>query len=488
MSSEKAARVRDLRSRLDHPVIDADGHLIEPAPLFHHYLQKIGGKDLVESYQHELREHPTGSRGNRESGDMRGAWWGVSNDAYDLATVMAPRLLHRRLEEIGIDFAILYPTLGLALPTIHDAGVRCGAVRALNTMNAEICAQYRDRLAPAAAIPMHTPQEAIAELEFAHSRGLKVAMIPPGVARPIPALERSSPAAFPYAAYFDSYGLDSFYDYDPVWQKFQELKIAVTSHGGVGLRYLPLGRRSPSNYMFNHIGGHAYQQGELCRSLVFGGVPARFPDLSFGFLECGAGWAVDLLHALEEHWEKRNLKGLANYDPRGLDRARLNQLLREYGGAEFAEPPARERLARAYDEGVARHDRDAERDEWARCGIEDEHDFARIFENFFFGCEADDLSVHRALDARGNPFRMRLQPIFSSDIGHWDVPDLKTVLLESHRLADTGLLSDADYRDFVFTYPARLHLKANPDFFKGTAVEAATHTLAAEQMAVPVKS
>ncbi len=288
---------------------------------------------------------------------MRGAWWGVGNNAYDLATVMAPRLLHQRLEEIGIDFAVMYPTLGLGLPTIHDPDVRRAAARTLNTMNSETCGPYRDHLAPAAAIPMHTPEEAIAELEFAHAHGFKVARIPPGVARPIPALERSNPGAFPMAAYFDCYGLDSFYDYDPVWRKFEEVGFAVTSHGGVGLRYLPLGRCSPTNYMFNHIGGHAYQQGELCRSLVFGGVPARFPNLAFGFLECGAGWAVDLLHSLEEHWEKRNLEGLKNYDPRLLDRARLNQLLIEYGGKEFVAAPAGERLGRAYDEGIARSTR-----------------------------------------------------------------------------------------------------------------------------------
>ena len=95
MSSEIAARVKALRAKLDHPVIDGDGHLVEPAPLFQNYLQKTGGKDLVDAYQRELREHPTGSRGNRETGDMRGAWWGVGNDAYDLATVMAPKLLHQ---------------------------------------------------------------------------------------------------------------------------------------------------------------------------------------------------------------------------------------------------------------------------------------------------------------------------------------------------------------------------------------------------------
>ncbi len=479
MDSEKIRKVRALRARLDHPVIDGDGHLIESAPLFNEYLRKVGGTEMVQRYHRELAEHPTGSRGNRDSGDMRGAWWGVGNNAYDLATVMAPRLLHQRLEEIGIDFAIMYPTLGLALPTIFDTDVRRAVCRALNTMNAEICGQFRDRIAPAAAIPMHTPEEAIAELEYSARLGLKAAMIPPGVARPIPALEKDAPAAFPYAAYFDNYGLDSVYDYDPVWRKFAELGFAITSHGGVGLRYLPLGRRSPSNYMLNHIGGHAYQQGELCRSLVFGGVPTRFPELAFGFLECGAGWAVDLLHSLEEHWEKRNLEGLKNYDPAMLDRKRLHQLLIEYGGADFVNAERAGGMSRAYDEGIARHDRLADRDEWAESGVRDEADFARIFDSFFFGCEADDPSVFRALDARANPKRTRLKPVFSSDIGHWDVPDIKTVLLESHKLVDKGLLTDEDYRDFVFTYPARLHLKANPKFFAGTVVEGATSRLAA---------
>jgi hypothetical protein len=66
--------------------------------------------------------------------------------------------------------------------------------------------------------------------------------------------------------------------------------------------------------------------------------------------------------------------------------------------------------------------------------------------------------------------RTRLQPIFSSDIGHWDVPDISIVLLESHKLVEKELLSEADYRDFVFTYPAQLHLKADPKFFAGTAI------------------
>ena len=324
---------------------------------------------------------------------------------------------------------------------------------------------------------MHTPDEAIAELEFAHAHGLKVAMIPPGVARPIPALEREHPARFPAAAYFDNYGLDSFHDYDPVWRKFEELKFAVTSHGGVGLRFLPLGRRSPSNYMFNHIGGHAYQQGELCRSLVFGGVPARFPNLAFGFLECGAGWAVDLLHSLEEHWEKRNVEGLKNYDPARLDRARLFALLKEYGGPEYIATIGRaarcaptmkaSRVTIAMPIATNGRDAGCARSTTSRAS-------SRI--SFSDARPTTPASIARSTRA---PIRFKTALPADLQLRHRPLGCSRhqAVLLESHHLADKGIISDADYRDFVFTYPARLHLKANPEFFTGTAIAGAVAKL-----------
>ena len=148
--------------------------------------------------------------------------------------------------------------------------------------------------------------------------GYKAIMVDSFVQRPIEHL--ADPEIRQYAYWIDTLGIDSAYDYDPVWGAFVELGVAVTSHGAVGLRNLECGRRSPSNYVFNHIGAHAFQQGELAKSLVLGGVPRRFPGLTFAFLEGGAGWACDLLHHLEEHYEKRSAKGLDNYDPARLDR------------------------------------------------------------------------------------------------------------------------------------------------------------------------
>ena len=327
LTRESIARVRALREKLDHPVVDADGHLIESLPVLLEYVKRVGGADAPASVLQALREATTGL-GDAGRGDARGAWWGVTNDARDLACVMSPKLLAERMEEIGLDFAVLYPTVGLVFPTIHEAEVRRLACRALNTMNAELAGPCAQWMTVAAAIPMHTPAEAVAELEHSvRVLGLKAASIPPGVGRPLAAHAE----AFPAAQFVDRFGIDSAHDYDPVWRAFVDLGVAVTSHGAVGLRNLECGRRSPSSYVFNHIGAHAFQQGELAKSLVLGGVPRRFPRLAFGFLEGGAGWACDLLYHLEEHYEKRSAEGLESYDPARLDREALRAELARAG-------------------------------------------------------------------------------------------------------------------------------------------------------------
>ena len=45
------------------------------------------------------------------------------------------------------------------------------------------------------------------------------------------------------------------------------------------------------------------------------------------------------------------------------------------------------------------------------------------------------------------------------------------VLPEAYELVEDELISQDDFRDFVSTNPIRFWGEANPDFFKGTAVE-----------------
>ena len=465
ISFEASREVRALRERLAHPVIDGDGHLLESLELYSEYLEKVGGQGLVKGFETLLREKIPFTLGDAARGEPRAAWWGTPSDALDVATVTVPALLARRLDEIGVDFSLLYPSLGLAIGGLPDDELRPAAARALNLMNAEICAEHAHRLAPVATIPMGNPAEAVEELTYTVKQlGYRAASIPPVIARPLAAF----PAAFPAACSLDRYGIDSAYDYDPVWRAFDELGVSVTSHGGVAVHHMPDGRSSPTSYVFNHIGGHAFQQMELAKSLVLGGVPLRFPRLRFGFLECGVGWAPDLLQALQEHWEKRSGKLYEAYDPAKLDRTRLSELLSGFGFPEQAP------MGGAGD----RESGPWVRDEFAESGIRAERQLREIFERqFFFGCESDDKSIYRGFHPRGNPFGIRMQAFFASDIGHWDVPKMSDILLQSRELVDRGLLEESDYRAFVFENPARLYLGTNPRFFDGTCIEGASRAL-----------
>ena len=96
----------------------------------------------------------------------RPPWWGSpARNTRDLATAMFPSLLHERLDDLGIDFSVVYPSIGLIFLHLDDERERRGACRALNRFNAEAFADLADRLCPVAAIPMVTPDEAVDELD-----------------------------------------------------------------------------------------------------------------------------------------------------------------------------------------------------------------------------------------------------------------------------------------------------------------------------------
>ena len=48
---------------------------------------------------------------------------------------------------------------------------------------------------------------------------------------------------------------------------------------------------------------------------------------------------------------------------------------------------------------------------------------------------------------------------------------------EAHELVEKDLITDDDFRSFMFKNVAELHVQMNPDFFKGTAVEGAVQKL-----------
>jgi predicted TIM-barrel fold metal-dependent hydrolase len=465
-----------IRTRLSHPVIDSDGHWVEPVPLLRDYLAKVGGAKAIEGFRARnelvagvLRLTPKERRERRLGQE---AWWALpTRNTRDRATAMIPQLLYERLNELGLDFTVLYPTLGLMLPLVAEDEMRRAACRAFNMYIAEAFREFSDRIAPAAVIPMHTPCEAIEELEYAvRTLGFKVVMLGSLIPRPIPALVR---AGVPVGAalWRDVLGLDSEYDYDPVWAKCVELGVAPTFHSngrGFGLR------RSPSNFTYNHIGHFAAAGEAVCKALFMGGVTRRFPTLKLAFLEGGAGWACALYADLIGHWKKRNRRALGEVNPAFLDRRLLYDLFTRYHGRAAADRLSEAKPAasgeKAMSEAWARDP--AALDDFAACQIEKPEQIRDLFaRNFYFGCEADDPINAWAFNSAVNPYGARLKVLFGSDIGHFDVPDMTEVLVEAHELVDDGIITAQDFRDFVFGYAVEFWAGMNPAFFKGTVVE-----------------
>lgn len=468
-----------LRNKLGHPVIDSDGHTQEYHPLLLEYMRDEAGSAFVERYlEARLGREDWRRLTDEERYDTQKSrppfWTMPTKNTVDLATAMMPQLFRERMDDMGFDFAVVYSSQ-FFFGNHPDEELRIVGCRALNRMNADLFRPHADRMTVAAVIPTWTPDEAVAELQYAvNEMGLKAIQLTNLNFRPIPAIEREAPDLAHLAPWVDPLALDSAYDYDPLWRKCVELRVSPTAHVG-GQGWGP--RRSRSNYVYNHCGSFAMANETFCKALFLGGVTRRFPELSFGFLEGGVSWAVQLYNDLWEHWEKRNIKALQeNLDPALIDRALLADLCARYGGEHYS----------SYVEELRTHDDrtspgprpgfnpepESYLDDFAKCGIEKVGDIYDLFvPHFYFGCEADDRMISTAFDRRMNHRDARLGAMFSSDVSHWDVPDMRETLAEAYELVEGGLIDDEDFRDFTFTNMVRLYATANENFFKGTVVQ-----------------
>jgi predicted TIM-barrel fold metal-dependent hydrolase len=477
MAQTESAKIR---SRLSHPIVDSDGHWMEYEPAIGEYMERLVGKNGAQRYLNAFRGlnawRGLDEKLQREAKLPDGGWWGFPTDTYTRMTTMLPKLFYQRLDDIGLDFVVAYPSGGAltSIPYLTDSELRRAMYRAFNMCAADLFRDYADRITPIGVVPTHTPQEAIEELEFVSSLGLKGVMMTGPVARPVPFSRRAEVLkglnrdamdgrAMVGDVWWDFLAMDSIFDYDPVWAKCLELKIVPTFHSlGYG------GFRTSCNFVYNHIGHFAEACSAMCKAFFLGGVTRRFPKLKIAFLEGGAVWLCNLYSDLIRHWKVRNLRALELCNPARFDPEEAAGLVHRYGNASIQEivkkwPMRREDLGNSGPE---------QKDQFARCGIERAEDIRDLFvHNFYAGCEAEDPMTAVAFNTKMNPYGAKINVLLSSDVGHFDVADITTVLAEAYELVENEILDGEQFRDFTFANPVRFWASLNPDFFKGTRVE-----------------
>ena len=460
----KNSKSAAIRARLNHPVIDADAHVLEGDWAVMDFIKKVGGINILRKF--EKMGAPTSSRQHRSM------FWAAPSGKYtiDRATCMLPKLYAERLEDAGIDFAVVYTTYGISANQFRDDEMRQVLARSLNMLYADMFKDVSHRMTPSAIVPTWTPKEAIAELEFAvQELGLKTITISGEVRDAIPEVAAVDPNLGALTQRITSICMEprDGNDYDPFWKRCMELGVLPAGHAGAQKTQR---RQSPVCYSFNRLGTFGVGNEFFARSLIFSGVCKRFPKLKFAFLEGGAGWAAQLYNDLFEIQEKRNVDWMYEHqDPSKLDVALMEEMFDRFGHRDYL---SKQRWRADPDLPQSRLDDDRPKDDWEASGIKSGKDIRDQFAtNFYFGAEADDAMTAIAFNDKLNHLGVKLKAVFSSDIGHWDVPDMTKVLHEAWEMVEHGHMTEDDFRLFTFENTAEMHASMNPNFFKGTAVE-----------------
>jgi predicted TIM-barrel fold metal-dependent hydrolase len=309
---------------IDFPIYDADNHMYETPDAFTRYLPKehsgviryvqvdgrtkIAIKNVISDYipnptfevvarpgaQEEYFKH-----GNPE-GKTRREIFGEPMRAIDGFFSPEPRLA--LMDELGIDRAIMWPTLASLLEErlADDPWATHAVIHAFNQwMHEHWTFNYQDRIFPAPVITLPIVDRAMEELEWVLERGARLVLIRPA---PVPGFEGTRSFALP--------------EFDPFWQKIVEADIAVGMHSSDDgmTKYLNLWEGQRSGEYLPFKGQNAFEEVfryphrgiyDAMLSAVGHGLFNRFPGLRILPIENGSVWVGPLLDALG-HTYSRN--------------------------------------------------------------------------------------------------------------------------------------------------------------------------------------
>ena len=272
--------------------IDSDAHIFEPEDIWDRYLEPkyqgairsfIGyvGEPLAFTTKVEVAGYtiPNNARDPRmpnPEGPTLLHLPGLGDAYEDYAKGGFPPQIYREaMDRSGIDYMIVYPSVGLfstAIPSL-DAATAAAIRRAYNNWLYDFCSEAGDRVFAAASLDLRDPETAIQEARrCVKELGFKAVHI-----NPTPVGE--------YRVY-DPY-------YDRLWSEIADLDVPVGIHVGAP--------NSADTMLYHYLPGLWSSQatvgftiGNMLVSTAFimGGVLERHPTLRLVHLESGAGWVA----------------------------------------------------------------------------------------------------------------------------------------------------------------------------------------------------
>jgi len=276
-------------------VVDADGHVCEPADLWERNLPPHLAERGIRlrwnpdtGYDECLVEDRIATdRGLVGLGNAGESFdeFGRGRHYEDLNPAgFDPHERVKVLDAEGIDLAVLYPGLGLKLGAVQDPELAAASCRVYNDWIAEFAAGAPERLAGVGALPLQDPTAAAAEVLRIKDLGLVA-----GFARP------------------NAYGDQPLHSkrYTPLYDALEETGLPLAFHPA-GLTDMPGASRALGALMApgtHHPLILQFDQQMTLSNLVYGGVLERNPGLKVIVLECGGGWIAHWMDRMDEFLE-----------------------------------------------------------------------------------------------------------------------------------------------------------------------------------------
>ena len=194
---------------------------------------------------------------------------------------------HGRLKDMGIegiDVAVVYPTIGLAIGGLENPGFATAFCRSYNDWVSQYCKTEPGRLKSVALIAPQEPAEAVKELRRCVGQlGMVGAMLPSNV------LGRNL----------------SRPEFHSIFAEAQELGVPVGVHTSTGMNAHACGGERFDLFPLAHAVTFPFEAMLAVASFLCEGIAELFPRLKFAFLEAGIGWIPWWLERLDEHFEMR---------------------------------------------------------------------------------------------------------------------------------------------------------------------------------------
>lgn len=256
-------------------VVDADGHTLEGVENILPYVENDATRRVLERAERPLADVYTYTH----TGDIIGSAYGRDRTLEGAKGESEQK--RRDLDDFGIDYSVTTPTLHLMIHTVNHDGHAVALAKAFNDWALDRVVGDREDFKLVLVAAAQQPEKAAEEIDrLGDDDRVCGVYLSPGYWKPIG----------------NTY-------YDPIYEAAQDHDLPIVVHG-LQMREggFPVQANGAQTFAESHVLSLPWAVMWGMTSIMFEGVPERFPDIDFVFQEGGVGWVPWLRWRMDDHY------------------------------------------------------------------------------------------------------------------------------------------------------------------------------------------